>query len=213
MRQPLVYLWTATIDLFTPSLLLQWLPDEILFSLASRHHLMSGNALASSTCQQLFGDSRQGSQHDLPCRIDHFSTVTRGLLGSAESIILSHTILPFYLPFRTSVDAQDAAMAMRGSGIGSLKFRLGMLTGRFGANHPLKACLACLSADKTNYGRGYWRRMHQPVAVPGSRYSGPKSGRPREGANTVNDPEVDLLAERAARCGEWIAADCLGLIH
>jgi hypothetical protein len=50
---------------------------------------------------------------------------------------------------------------MRGPAIGSLKYRLGIQTSRFGANHPLKACSECLRADQAEHGVGYWHRSHQ----------------------------------------------------
>lgn len=148
-------------DLFPSPGLPQWLPDEILFSLASRQHALSGRGLAAVTCRQLFGHSRLGSQHDLPCRIDHFVGSTQGLLGDAITIIRDHTILPFYLPFRTAADENDAYATMRSSAMGSLKYRLGILTSRFRAHHPLKACLDCLIEDQCHYGVAYWHLTHQ----------------------------------------------------
>jgi len=59
-------------------LLDQWLPDETLFSLASRHHVVSGNVRPGDTCFQLFGHKRLGSSHDLPARVDEFVRRTAG---------------------------------------------------------------------------------------------------------------------------------------
>lgn len=150
--------------LFPASSALHWLPDEIVFSLCSRYHVLAGNAFASTTCKELFGHARQGTQHDLPCRLDEFARRTAGHLGSAASIIQARTVLPFYLPFRAATDSADAIVAMRGPAIGSLKYRLGILTSRFRANHPLKACPACLNDDKARHGVGYWHLAHQ---IPG----------------------------------------------
>ena len=58
-----------------------WLPGETLYSLASRHHLVSGNILAANTCEQLFGHSRLGCSHDLPGQLDEFVKRTGGGLG------------------------------------------------------------------------------------------------------------------------------------
>ncbi len=149
------------VGLFPASSALHWLPDEIVFSLCSRYHLLAGNAFASTTCEELFGHARQGTQHDLPCRLDEFARRTAGHLGSALAIIQAHTLLPFYLPFRAAADATDANVAMRGPAIGALKYRLGISTSRFRANHPLKACCECLEVDEAEHGVGYWHRAHQ----------------------------------------------------
>ena len=74
-------------DLLGIDPVLQWLPDEILFSLAFQYHFLSGHALASSTCQQLYGHPLPGSQQDFPYRLDVFIKRTRGLLGTTDSIV------------------------------------------------------------------------------------------------------------------------------
>lgn len=147
--------------LFPDLTVASWLPDETLFSLVSRHHRLSSNTLPATTCQQVFGHRRQGSAHDFPSRINDFVHRTNGSLGSAENIIYGHSLLPYYLPFRNQSVADDAYAAMQGGGIGSLKYKLGILTSRFRAHHPLKACLQCLIGDRENWGVAYWHRHHQ----------------------------------------------------
>lgn len=50
---------------------------------------------------------------------------------------------------------------MGGPSVAHLKYKLGLLTSRFGANHPLKACRACMTADVEQYGWAYWHAEHQ----------------------------------------------------
>jgi hypothetical protein len=152
-------------DLFPARPVLDWFEDEIVFSLASRYHLISGNALSATTCRQLFGHSRLGSQHDFPCRIERFVARTAGTLGSPLSVIRDRTILPFYLPFRAPSDADLAYSSMCGDALGSLKYRLGIVTSRFRANHPLKACIECIADDMANCHLVYWHREHQLPGV------------------------------------------------
>lgn len=144
---------------------LRWLPDETLFSICSRHHHLSKNYKPSTTCQQLFGHKNQGLAHDFPSRIDYFVSTTEGLLGTSDEIIYRHSILPFYMPLAKDHIKRSAIVAMRGEGIGSLKWDLGILTSRFRANHPLKACPKCLLEDARNYQTTYWRRAHQLPGV------------------------------------------------
>ena len=143
----------------------RWLPDETLFSLASRFHRVSGNRLAATTCQALFGHARQGCAHDLPSRIDEFVARSEGKFGSAIDIIRQRTILPFFLPFRDSGVASAAEASLRGHSIGHLKFQLGLLTSRFRAHLPLKACRGCMEDDRARFRVAYWHRTHQYPGV------------------------------------------------
>lgn len=138
-----------------------WLPDETLFSLCSRHHRLSANHRASTTCRQLFGHGTQGSAHDLPSRVDEFVARVGSALGTADQIIADHTVLPYYLSFRSPSFGAEAISAMRGPGIGALKLGLGVLTSRFRANHPLKVCTKCMEADRARWLTPYWHRTHQ----------------------------------------------------
>lgn len=157
--------FSAQLELFPWSGAMHWLPDELLFSLASRHHVQAGHGRASKTCEQLFGHRQRGSAHDLPSHIDELVRRTRGELGSALTIIREHTILPFYLPLRSRKAADAAIAAMRGDGIGGLKYRLGLLTSRFRAHHPLKACARCLIEDRIKFRIAYWHVPHQYPGV------------------------------------------------
>ena len=143
----------------------KWLDGETLFSLCSRHHRLSGNRLAANTCRQLFGHATRGAAHDFPSRVDAFAEQAQGQLGTPATIIREHTILPYYLPFRPPDQAQRAVEAMRGDAIGSLKFQLGLLTSRFRANHPLKACFQCMRADRERWSTPYWHVQHQLPGV------------------------------------------------
>lgn len=138
-----------------------WLPDETLFSWCSRYHHSAVNGLASATCMQLFGHRTTGSAHDFPGRVDEFVRRTDGQLGDAESLIKSHTVLPYYLAFRDAHGMQASMNSMRGPNIGSLKYRLGMLSSGLPADHPLKACPDCMTDDQKSVGVAYWHRMHQ----------------------------------------------------
>lgn len=144
---------------------LDWLPDETLYSLASRLHVLWGERSASATTSLLFDHDRTGAAHDFPSRLDHFSRQTHGLLGGAASIAADRTLLRFYRPFVAPAVANEIATGMRGESSAHLKYRLGVLTSRFRANHPLKACLACMKADRESSGWAHWHLQHQYPGV------------------------------------------------
>ncbi len=141
--------------------LLDWLPGESLFSLCSRHHRLWGHSLSSRSTENLFGGSRLGTQHDFPSALDNFAARTEGRLGTAQETARDRTLLRFYRPFLPQSELDHVIWAMRGPAVAHLKFRLGLLTSRFRANHPLKACAACMQNDLEEHGWVYWHLVHQ----------------------------------------------------
>ena len=148
-------------DLFNKPVFLSWLPGETLFSLVARHHHFRGNTLASHTCEQFFGHPRAGSQHDLPGRLSHFVSRTGGCFGEVDEVATERTLLAYYIAFLTAEELTDVTACMAGNSVAHLKLRLGILTSRFRANHPLKACEACVASDRTEFGWAYWHLEHQ----------------------------------------------------
>jgi len=155
----------SSLDLQMPGPLPAWLPGETLFSLHSRFHQLSGHRLAADTCRALFGSARAGCQHDFPTRLGELCERVQGALGDPADLACQKTLLPFYLPLQSQDRAREAIDALVGSPKGVLKFRLGILTSRFRANHPLKACPECMSADRNAFGTTYWHLVHQLPGV------------------------------------------------
>lgn len=145
--------------------LLEWLPGESFFSLCSRHHRLWGNGLSSRTTEILFGKPRLGCQHDLPGGLGAFTDRTGGVFGSAEGLAVERTLLRFYRSFTHEDQVSDAAASMSSDSVAHLKFKLGLLTSRFRANHPLKACRGCMNEDIGRFGWVYWHLHHQYPGV------------------------------------------------
>jgi len=155
----------STDNLFGRPTLLAWLPGETLFSLVSRHHFFWGNPLSARTCEQVFGHRRAGSQHDLPSRLSHFVIRTGVSFGNVEKIATGHTLLAYYAAFVSAGKLENAIACMAGDSVAHLQLRLGILTSRFRANHPLKACAACMAEDRAAFGWAYWHVDHQYPGV------------------------------------------------
>ncbi|MHA4868708.1 TnsD family Tn7-like transposition protein [Duganella sp. PWIR1] len=150
-----------SMPLFAAFDLPKWLPDETFYSLACRYHRLSCNATSKTTLNQLFGQPRLGYQHDFPSGLDAFASRTNSTLGTASQIIHQRTVLPFYLPMRQPMHASEITAAFEAGDISSLKFRLGILTSRFRAHHPLKACTECMREDQARHSVSYWHLSHQ----------------------------------------------------
>lgn len=142
-----------------------WLPGETLYSLASRYHKISGSPSPQVTSIRLFGGQRQGYQHDFPSGLEHFVHVAESKRGTVEDLAYTHTLLPLFLIFRDQDTANDALATMASPQIGSLKYRLGLLTTGLGASYPLKACPECMQMDSEKYSVAYWHLHHQLPGV------------------------------------------------
>ncbi|WCM23630.1 TniQ family protein [Paraburkholderia bryophila] len=153
------------LDLRTTLPVGNWLPDETIFSIASRHHIVACNRLDSDTCLQLFDNARAGGKHDVPSRLDAFVEKTGGKLGGVDEIVFKHTLLPFYFPLTSRQRTEEIIQAVRGTLKGSLRYPLYMLLNRFSGSHPLKACEACIDDDVKRFQVAYWHRIHQYPGV------------------------------------------------
>lgn len=147
--------------LFPEYQLLSWLPDETCFSLVSRHHQLWGHVTSAQTCQLIFGGARAGTHHDLPNSLGAFAKRTNGSLGEVDFIARERTLLKFYAAFAQQDETENAVACMSSSSVAHLKLRLGILTSRFRANHPLKACPQCMEQDFRETGWAYWHLKHQ----------------------------------------------------
>lgn len=157
----------ASEDLFTagPFFLQRLFPDETLYSWCARYHRLSGNRLARDTSLQLFASPTAGFWHDLPSHLGAFQKRTRQQLGDAEAICRQHTLLRYYIPFRSASLIRESIETMTGASVRDLKFRLGLPASRIGANHPLKACPTCMAEDQAATGIAYWHLEHQYPSV------------------------------------------------
>lgn len=150
-----------TDKLFPEYQLLSWLPDETFFSLVSRHHQLWGHVTSAQTCQLMFGSARAGVHHDLPNSLGALAQRTNALLGDVDSIARERTLLNFYAAFAPPDETANAVACMSGASVAHLKLRLGILTSRFRANHPLRACPQCMEQDLRETGWAYWHLKHQ----------------------------------------------------
>lgn len=144
---------------------LDWLPDETLFSLCSRQHLVMGNLDPATTSTAVLGLSEKFIKHDIPCGIAALEQNGFHYWGNSESILLHHTIFSVFIPFQNKTKIEDAIITIKGDRIDSLKYRLGLVSSGFGAEHPLKACPYCMREDVYAHGIAYWHLTHQYPGV------------------------------------------------
>lgn len=149
-------------------MLLTWLPDETLYSLCSREHYATGNIFHTDTCKSLFGHQHIGSSTDFPARLSHLIDFSEGKIGAAPEIINGHSILPYFLHWRTEDFKEKilkAVLAANTRGVISTKYILGITSSSFPTRSALRACEACIKLDEERYGIPYWHLSHQYPGV------------------------------------------------
>ena len=144
---------------------LHWLEDECFFSLCSRQHFFWGNHTSEETLSSLFRGNTSTFSPDFPTGLDLLNADAKSVWGSSGEIICEHTISPIFFPFQSHEHVHALKQAMNSPSLGSLKYRLGLVTSRFGGDHPLKACIHCMASDRSDHGVAYWHLSHQLPGV------------------------------------------------
>lgn len=144
---------------------LHWLEDECFFSLCSRQHFFWGNHTSEETLSYLFRGNTSTFCPDFPTGLNLLNTNAKTAWGSSGKIICEHTISPIFFPFQSHENIHALKQAMNSPSLGSLKYRLGLVTSRFGGDHPLKACNHCMTSDRSDHGVAYWHLSHQLPGV------------------------------------------------
>lgn len=145
--------------------LLNWLPDETVFSLCCRH-VRFNNCSLTSTRNILPGLRISPDLHDYPYGLERFAELNDRRWGTASVIIDCHSIVPFLAPFQPAERVISVVDSMRGNEGSILRYYIEELIGACSARAPLKFCEECLVDDLKSYGTGYWHVIHQhPILV------------------------------------------------
>lgn len=148
-----------------PSLFPSPLPDETLFSLCARYHLLSASSSPQQTSQILFGNRNDHVSHDFPSGLTALSARTRCLHGNEREILSRLTMWPFFAPFIPLKTATFIEGALFEGNRIPIKFHLGIPPSQIDGTHPLRGCPDCVRSDIKNHELAYWHRIHQLPGV------------------------------------------------
>jgi hypothetical protein len=144
--------------------IIDWLPGECLFGWCARHYRTHGFR-ADVTGLALFARTQAHQHRNLPSGLDQFVSVTKGLLGTAEELLLQRTAACSYLPFFDEQQrAYAVAAARRREGTTLLK-AITRIAGNFEPLLDLRHCPDCRRADFRAHGEAVRRLEHQLPAV------------------------------------------------
>lgn len=138
--------------------------DELLYSACARYHSRARNLSKEATALDIFGNNRAKIVVDFPTRLDHLASQLPTATYSADRLIDSYTMLPFYSPFMPPRRHEAIRRDMRGDGGNSVHARLGILTSGIDVEY-LRFCVACLDDDRKLHPEPFWHRIHQAPGV------------------------------------------------
>jgi len=141
-------------------------PDETLHSLLSRYVRLSGLGSWASVFNAAQGDASFARNLAFPC---HLAGLVQALPSAAnlglDSIIVRHSLLPYFQPFLTEHQFANAQFQMAYRGGVGLKTKLGIIASRLETTCRTRFCSTCLVTDVRDYGTAYWHRVHQLPGV------------------------------------------------
>jgi len=139
-------------------------PDETLHSVLSRYARLCGGSRKSAFTGELAAVSFTQNVA-FPSRLaDLAESLPQGTHLSVARIIGLHTVLPYYAPFLTHDQVQQAQAMMAVDGKG-LMLKLGVNASRIESASRVRFCPVCLDEDIAQGGAAYWHRTHQLPGV------------------------------------------------
>jgi len=138
------------------------LPDETIFSLVCRFHLLSAQASFKGQTLPLLGINGSRPSNEFPSFLPNLAKVS-GI--NLEYLIKRMTSLHYYEPFIEKCDYEVLYEALRTGNTGNLQSKLGMVANRITPGQYLKYCPLCSDYDENKFGVAYWHKVHQLVGL------------------------------------------------
>lgn len=134
-------------------------PNELIYSAIARYHFYHGNINFKDTLEELFQSRTVVASLEIGSR---FSILVEniGPNHSVESLMVDHTIYPYYAPFFSKTRQKDILIDVKGIG-GKLHDRLGRVAGSICRKSGIYYCSNCASEDIERYGEPFIHREHQ----------------------------------------------------
>jgi hypothetical protein len=143
-----------------------FLPDEMVYSVASRYMdrmQFSSHAVIS---HHFFGGPERGLVSDLPSSLEHLiQSLPPNHTYTTDIIINRHTLFPYYAPFLLAERALRLKHYMENDNYGFVYATAGIAGGKALRPNWLKYCPICVDYDRVTYGECYWHRIHQAPGV------------------------------------------------
>lgn len=136
-------------------------PEETIFGIVSRHHVLTGNPTSGDTLIELLSRRSITLSTAFPSDLHLISKRLQLPVDTVDELIEGHTILPCFRPFMSCVHYTRIARSVAMGAANNTKIALGLLASRIGAEEVLRFCPSCAKADCETIGIATWYRVHQ----------------------------------------------------
>lgn len=141
-------------------------PDELLYSVITRHVRRSGASAIITAVADVFGRRTRLCSLDLASSLNAVSERTWLIWGmTGEDIANRLTLFPYYARYVPDARAPWCLDALRSDNGTGVHTRLGVTASRVRVPKFLRFCPTCRAHDLQLYGETYWRRTHQIAGV------------------------------------------------
>lgn len=136
-------------------------PEETIFGIVSRYHVLTGNSTSGDTLIELLNRRSITLSTAFPSDLHLVSKHLRLPVNTIEELIEGHTVLPCFRPFISFAHYTRIAQSVATGAANNTKIALGLLASRMGAEEVLRFCPICAKADCETIGIATWYRAHQ----------------------------------------------------
>ena len=139
-------------------------PDELVYSLLSRYHVMSGSPAYLYTAEEIFEWKHTSVEIEFINKLSPsgMQLITRN--KPMEEVALEHTMFPYYARFVSSERKKRAFHCLVG-GEANMNQVLNLEYRKRPSDRFLNYCPICASEDRKAYGETYWHRNHQIMGI------------------------------------------------
>lgn len=147
-------------------------PDETVFGILSRHHVLTGHTSAGQTMTAIMGRRTISPSTSFPSGLSTMLAYLDLPVSSVEDLIDRHTVLPYFQLFVSAARYHAASQLIAKDGAAATKISLGILASRLGTQERLHYCPVCAKEDCDVIGTPTWYRVHQLPGVHVCPYHG-----------------------------------------
>jgi hypothetical protein len=141
-------------------------PDETLYSLVARYGDWLRYPSHKRLFREVFGAETGTATIEFPSRLAAFmSRLPVGHPCAGPSLLVEHTLLPWYSPFMPDDRVGRLRSAMLGDGGGAAPGLVGLQASRVRVPAFLRFCPECFREDHRDGHELYWRRLHQVTGI------------------------------------------------
>ena len=141
-------------------------PDELLYSVIARFAERMRFPSDSGLMIALFGRPHAVAIPDLPHSLEVLANaLPEGHPATVDTLIDSHSLLPFYGPFLRTATYNEVRAAMKGSEDHSVRVRCGISTSRVRPPNYFRSCPVCDAENEAALKETYWSRHFQLTGV------------------------------------------------